>query len=196
MSVAMTAWRARSRSVAKRPHAYAYQPRPDQLLNVRGFETSIMRSFDSLSEREILALAISLEEEDGRIYGDFAENLREAFPSTAEVFKGMKQEEIEHHGRLTDMYRQRFGEHVPLIRKQDVKGFVKRRPVWLYSSLKLDVMRKMAESLEAETRLFYQKAAARTTDLGVRQLLLDLAEAERGHIAAAERLTEQNLTDP
>jgi len=155
-----------------------------------------MRSFDSLTEREILALAISLEEEDGRIYGDFAENLREAFPSTAEVFKGMQQEEIEHHGRLTEMYRQRFGEHIPLIRKQDVKGFVKRRPVWLYNSLGLEVMRKTAESLEAETRLFYQKAAARTSDLGVRQLLLDLAEAERGHIAAAEKLTEQHLTDP
>ena len=155
-----------------------------------------MRSFNSLTEREVLALAISLEEEDGRIYGDFAESLRETYPATAQVFKGMQQEEIEHHGKLMDLYRKQFGDHVPLIRKQDVKGFVKRRPIWLQKSLGLDEMRRMAESLEMETRLFYQRSAARTSDLNMRQLLLDLAEAERGHIAAAEKLTEEHLTEP
>lgn len=154
-----------------------------------------MRSFDSLSEREVLALAISLEEEDGRIYGDFAESLKEAFPATAEVFSGMRQEEIEHHARLVAMFRERFGEHIPLVRKQDVKGFVKRRPVWLSKGLGVETMRRTAESLECETRQFYQRAAERTSDLGIRQLLLDLAEAEKGHIAMAEKLTEEHLTD-
>lgn len=154
-----------------------------------------MRSFNSLTEREVLALAISLEEEDGRIYGDFAESLRETYPATAQVFKGMQQEEIEHHACLMDLYRKQFGDHVPLIRKQDVKGFVKRRPIWLRKP-GIDEMRKMAESLEIETRLFYQRSAARTSDLNMRQLLLDLAEAERGHIAAAEKLSEEHLTEP
>lgn len=107
----------------------------------------------------------------------------------------MQLEEIEHHGKLMDLYRKQFGDHVPLIRKQDVKGFVKRRPIWLRKP-GIDEMRKMAESLEIETRLFYQRSAARTSDLNMRQLLLDLAEAERGHIAAAEKLSEEHLTEP
>jgi rubrerythrin len=90
-----------------------------------------MRSFESLSEREILALAISSEEEDARIYGDFAEGLRQSFPASAAVFDGMRVEEAGHCHRLIELYRSRFGEHIPLIRRQDVKGFISRRPLWL-----------------------------------------------------------------
>src|SRR4026207_1943075 len=90
-----------------------------------------MRSFDSLSEREILALAISQEEEDARIYADLAENLEADYPATANVFHRMRAEEDDHRRRLIEMYRERFGDHIPLIRKQDVRGFIRRRPVWL-----------------------------------------------------------------
>ena len=153
-----------------------------------------MRSFNSLSERDVLALAIHQEEEDGRIYGDFAEALREQYPATAEIFIGMQKEEADHRHRLAEMYRQKFGEHIPLIRKQDVKGFVHRRPVWMIRPLGLDTVRRTAESMEAETRNFYLRAAERTSDMAIRQLLIDLAEAERGHIHAAEKLTEEHLT--
>ena len=153
-----------------------------------------MRSFDSLTEREVLALAIHQEEEDGRIYGDFAEALRETFPATAEIFRGMQKEEADHRHRLSEMYQQKFGDHIPLIRKQDVKGFVRRRPVWMVRPLGLNTVRRTAESMEAETRQFYLRAADRASDMSIRQLLIDLAEAERGHITAAERLSSENLT--
>lgn len=153
-----------------------------------------MRSFDSLTEREVLALAISLEEEDGRIYGDFVEGLRETYPATAEMFHKMQLEEIEHRRRLYERYRETFGEHIPLIRKQDVRGFVSRRPVWLVKPLGLDTVRKTAESMEAETQQFYRRAAARTTDVGIRELLTELADAESSHVAAAQALEEKLLT--
>src|SRR3954447_11576806 len=107
-----------------------------------------MRSFDSLSEREILALAVSQEEEDARIYADLAENLKADYPASAEVFQGMRAEEDVHRRRLIEIYRQRFGEHIPLIRKQDVRGFIRRRPIWLAQSLGIDRVRKLAESME------------------------------------------------
>src|SRR5438094_7920014 len=103
-----------------------------------------MKSFESLSEREILALAISLEEEDARVYGDFADGLRDRYPATAEIFQKMRQEEVTHRQRLFDKYRERFGEHIPLIRREDVKGFIRRRPVWLVRPLGLNVVRKHA----------------------------------------------------
>src|SRR5262245_59892602 len=81
---------------------------------------SAMRSFDSLSEREMLALAISLEEEDERVYADFAEGLRESFPACAAVFDAMRAEEPGHRQRLILLYRNKFGEHIPLVRRQDV----------------------------------------------------------------------------
>ena len=111
-----------------------------------------MRTFDSLNEREILALAISLEEEDERIYADFAEGLREEFPASAAIFDGMRQEEAGHRRRLIELYREKFGDHVPLLRRQDVKGFVNRRPVWLVRPLGLESVRRQAESMEVETR--------------------------------------------
>jgi rubrerythrin len=153
-----------------------------------------MRSFESLSEREILALAISLEEEDERIYADFAEGLRENFPASAEVFDGMRQEESGHRKCLIQLFQRKFGEHIPLIRRQDVKGFVNRRPVWLVRPLGLDTVRKQAESMECETRRFYERASARMQDASIRQLLDDLANAERGHEAKAEKLGKTKLT--
>src|ERR1700729_1596789 len=111
-----------------------------------------MRGFESLSEREILALAITLEEEDEKVYANFAEGLRQDFPATAAVFEGMRLEESGHRRRLIDLYRQKFGEHIPLIRRHDVKGFVQRKPVWLARPLRLDVVRNEASAIEVETR--------------------------------------------
>lgn len=148
-----------------------------------------MRSFKSLTEQEILALAISLEEEDARIYDDFADGLKETHPSQAEQFRKMRGEEDGHRHRLLDLYQQRFGEHIPLIRRQDIKGFVRRRPVWLVRPLGLDAVRKQAETMELETKRFYEAAARQASDAGVRQLLGDLAEEERKH----EKMAEEGL---
>ena len=152
-----------------------------------------MRNFESLSEREVLALAIELEEEDARIYADFAEGLQENYPASAQVFEGMRQEESQHRRRLFELYKQKFGEHIPLIRRDDVRGFVKRRPVWLYKPLGLEVVRKQASAMEMEVRRFYEKAAARTADASMRQLLGDLAEEERSHSMRADELGKENL---
>ncbi|MGD0457024.1 MAG: iron exporter MbfA [Terriglobia bacterium] len=152
------------------------------------------RNFKDLSEREILALAIALEEEDGRIYGDFVDGLRESYPATAQMFEEMQKEESGHRRSLIETYRQRFGEHIPLIRRQDVKGFVDRRPVWLIRPLRIDVVRKQAEIMELETRRFYERALERVTDASTRKLLGDLAEAERKHSALAESLEMKHLT--
>src|SRR6266853_629201 len=154
-----------------------------------------MRTFKSLSEREILALAISLEEEDARIYADFAEGLRGEFPVVADQFAEMRMEEDGHRHRLLELYRHKFGEHIPLIRRQDVKGFVSRRPVWLVRPLGLAVVRKQAETMELETRRFYERAAERATDAGIRQLLGDLAEEERKHSHLAESLAARPETE-
>jgi rubrerythrin len=151
------------------------------------------KNFKDLTEREILALAISLEEEDGRIYGDFVEGLRDTYPATATMFAEMQEEESEHRRSLIDLFRERFGEHIPLIRRQDVKGFVHRRPVWLTRPLGINVVRKQAEAMELETRQFYERAAQQVTDASIRKLLVDLAEIERKHSANAQSL-EENLT--
>ncbi len=155
-----------------------------------------MRKFDSLSEPEILALAISLEEEDERIYADFAEGLRDNFPASAAVFEGMREEESGHRRRLIELYRQQFGEHIPLIRRQDVRGFVNRKPVWLVRPLGLDTVRKTAAAMEAETRRFYERSSARTQNAALRQLLDDLAQEERYHEDRAEALEKENLGGP
>jgi rubrerythrin len=153
----------------------------------------MMRSFDALSEREILALAISLEEEDERVYADYAEGLRENFPASAAVFDGMRSEESSHRRRLIELYKQKFGDHIPLIRRQDVRGFVSRKPVWLVRPLGLDTVRNQASAMEVESRRFYEKAAARAQDPGVRQLLDDLAQEERSHENRAEKLEKDKL---
>jgi erythrin-vacuolar iron transport family protein len=145
-----------------------------------------MRSFKSLNEQEILALAISLEEEDARIYADFAEALKTSQPAAAEHFRQMRAEEDGHRHRLLTLYREKFGEHIPLIRRHDVKGFVHRPSVWRGRPLRLDEVRNRAETMELETRRFYEAAARKTTDASVRQLLGDLAEEERKHEHIAE----------
>jgi rubrerythrin len=152
-----------------------------------------MKDFHSLSQREVLALAISLEEEDERVYADFAEGLRHDFPASATVFDGMRAEEAGHRRRLIELYRATFGEHIPLIRRQDVKGFVQRKPVWLVRPLGLDVVRQQASAIEVETRRFYERAPARAEDAGVRQLLDDLAQEERTHEDRAQELSEEKL---
>jgi rubrerythrin len=151
------------------------------------------KNFKNLSEREILALAISLEEEDGRIYGDFVDGLREAYPASAKLFEEMQAEESNHRASLIELYRAKFGEHIPLIRRQDVKGFVERRPVWLVRPLGINVVRKQAAIMELETRRFYERAIEQVGDASIRKLLGDLAETERKHSAMADSL-EQSLT--
>src|ERR1700756_226307 len=148
------------------------------------------KKFKNLSEREILALAVSLEEQDGRIYADFADGLRSAYPDTAKIFDEMREEESQHRNSLIETYRQRFGEHIPLIRREDVKGFVQRRPVWLRRPLGINDVRKQAEIMELETRRFYERAMQQVSDAGIRKLLGDLAEVERKHYATAGTLQE------
>jgi rubrerythrin len=152
-----------------------------------------MRDFNSLTEREILALAISLEEEDERIYADFADGMREEFPATAAVFEGMQQEESSHRRRLIELFRQKFGEHIPLVRRHDVRGFVVRKPIWLVRPLNLDKVRAQASAFEVESRRFYERASALAQDAGIRQLLDDLAQEERTHQDKAEDLEKAKL---
>lgn len=153
-----------------------------------------MRTFAELSEKEILALAISLEEEHGRIYGEYAHVLADNFPASAKVFRDMADEEDQHRRWLIDLFRKKFGEHIPLIRSQDVKGFVSHQPIWLVRPLGLDKVRAQAEAIEYETRRFYERALERTSDASVRRLLGDLAAAERDHISLAQQLGETHLT--
>jgi len=152
-----------------------------------------MKKFEELTEREVLALAISLEEEDERVYADFAEGLRQDYPASAAMFEGMREEESGHRRRLIELYRQKFGEHIPLVRRHDVRGFVERPALWLIRPMRIDAVRKEASTLEVETRLFYEKAAARTQDASIRQLLDDLATEEREHENRAQELDKQKL---
>jgi len=150
--------------------------------------------FHDLNEAQILALAITAEEEDARIYRDFAESLRTDFPATAELFTRMAEEEDGHRHRLIELYRQRFGEHIPLLRRQDVKGFVVRRPSWFTRTLRPEHARAEAALMEIEARRFYEAAAQRTNDAGIRQLLDDLAQEEQRHEATAEEITDAQAT--
>jgi rubrerythrin len=153
-----------------------------------------MRDFSQLSEREVLALAIGAEEEDGRIYTDVAERLREDYPDSAKVFIEMAAEETEHRHKLLDLYKDKFGEHIPLIRRQDVRGFLNRKPVWQLPKPNIDDIRNLAESMEVETQRFYRLAASRATDVSIRKLLGDLAEAEVEHEHRADQITAEKLT--
>jgi rubrerythrin len=152
-----------------------------------------MKKFHELSEREVLALAIALEEEDERVYADFAEGLRTDYPASAAMFEGMREEESGHRRRLIELYRQKFGEHIPLIRRQDVRGFVERPALWLIRPLRIEAVRKEASTMEVETRRFYEKAAARTQDASIRQLLDDLINEEREHEERAQELDKEKL---
>ncbi len=154
-----------------------------------------MKRFAELSEQEILALAISNEDEDSRIYRGFAEGLREAFPASAKVFDEMADEEVRHRSMLFDMYRARFGDYLPLIRRQDVKGFIRHaRPLWLMRPLGLEEVRKFAENMEFEAERFYRRASETTRDASVRKLLTELAEIEAEHESLAHKLGATILT--
>lgn len=152
-----------------------------------------VRKFAELDQREILALAVSLEEEHGRIYTEYAEGLKETFPASAKVFTEMAEEENEHRRWLIELYRQKFGEHIPLIRRQDVKGFIRHEPIWIVRPLGLDKVRRQAEAIEYETRQFYQRALERTSDASIRKLLGDLAAAESEHVNLAQKLGQEHL---
>ena len=152
-----------------------------------------MRQFSELDEREILALAISSEEEDGRIYADFAEHLREQYPDSAQVFDAMALEEGEHRRALIDAFVAKFGEHIPLVRRVDVKGAVSRKPAWQVWSLGIDAVRRQARQMELDASRFYGEAASRSSDAGIRKLLGDLAEAEIEHQRAAGAIEMKHL---
>jgi rubrerythrin len=152
-----------------------------------------MKNFADLSEREVLAIAIAAEEEDSRIYMSFAEDLAERYPDSAKLFVEMAEEEKGHRHMLLEMYEKRFGPHLPPIRREDVKGFLRRNPVWLTKNLSLDTIRKEVGTMEFQAERFYVKAADRSQDVGVRRLLGDLAEAERGHEKFAAKLTDTIL---
>jgi rubrerythrin len=152
-----------------------------------------MKDFGDLSEREVLAVAISSEEEDSRIYMSFAEDLQDRYPDTAKIFEEMAEEERGHRHRLLEMYEQRFGPNLPPIRREDVKGFLRRRPIWLTKNLPLDTIRKEVETMELQAERFYAKASEKAEDVGVRRLLGDLAEEEKNHEHLASRLTGEIL---
>jgi erythrin-vacuolar iron transport family protein len=155
-----------------------------------------VKRFANLTEQEVLALAITNEEEDSRIYRGFAEGLREQFPSSAKVFDEMAEEEVHHRTMLFDLYRQKFGDYLPLIRRHDVRDFIPQKSsLWLMRPLILGEVRTFAEKMEEEAQRFYRKAADGARDISVRRLLLELAEAEAGHESLAHKLTEQILTD-
>jgi rubrerythrin len=152
-----------------------------------------LKSFADLTEREVLAVAIASEEEDSRIYMSFAEDLAERYPDTAKIFEEMAEEERGHRHRLLETYEQRFGPHLPPIRREDVKGFLRRRPIWLTKNLPLDTIRREVETMELEAERFYARAAEKAEDTGVRRLLGDLAEEEKSHEKLAVKLTGEIL---
>ena len=153
-----------------------------------------MKPFGELTESEILALAITSEDDDARTYMTFANALAEKYPASARVFMEMAEEEHVHRQRLTDAYVKKFGDHIPLIRRSDVTGFVKHKPAWLMKQLSLDTVRKRAEVMELENYRFYKHVAEKTEDEDVKKLLLDLAEEEKGHESLAVRLGQKHLT--
>ena len=151
------------------------------------------RSFDSLSEQEILSLAIASEEEDARIYLAYADSLREQYPASAKVFEDMAEVEQTHKNNLIEMFRSRFGERLPLIRREHVRGFYERKPDWLRSNLSLETIRAETQAMEEQAARFYREAAKRVSDARTRQLLGDLALAEEGHEDIARTLTEKHV---
>ncbi|WP_045837311.1 iron exporter MbfA [Hyphomicrobium sp. 99] len=154
-----------------------------------------MRKFSELDQREILALAISLEEEHGRIYADYAAGLSADYPASAKIFTELGEEENEHRRWLIDLFRRKFGDHIPLIRRQDVAGFVRHDPIWMVRPLGIEKVRRQAEQIEAETRSFYQSALARASDAEIRKLLGDLIAAENEHIEIAHDVAAVELTE-
>jgi len=153
-----------------------------------------MKPLSELTEREVVALAIANEEEDSRIYQSFADRLRGDFPASAGLFDEMAVEERGHRDSLYGLFRQKFGEHLPPIRREDVRGFLRRRAFWWSANLDLDRMRREAEVMELQAANFYDRAAEQAADVSVRELFVHLAEVERGHEKKAEALAETHLT--
>jgi rubrerythrin len=153
-----------------------------------------MRTFTSLTEKEVLALAISNEEEDGRTYADFAQSLRETFPDTARVFEDMAAEESEHRRTLIDLYSDRFGSHIPQVRRQHIRGAPSYQPAWQIVPRGIEAIRRQARQMESDASRFYSEAASRVTDTGVRKLLGDLAEAESAHVEAVNVIEKKRLS--
>jgi len=153
------------------------------------------RSFSSLTDEEILALAISSEEDDARIYRAYADGLRADYPASAEIFERMAEEENLHRQSLIDLFKQRFGNSIPLIRREHVRGYYERRPDWLVRPLNLEKTRAQAEDMERQAERFYRAAAARTSDADTRRLLGDLATAESEHQEQAVMLEETLLPE-
>lgn len=157
------------------------------------FSFASRKRFSDLSEQQVLALAISSEEDDARIFRGFAETLRADYPDSAAIFDDMAAEEDEHRRVLLDLHVERFGNVVPLIRREHVAGFYARKPAWLAENMSLERMREEAHAMEAAAENFYRRAAQSSTDAGTRKLLGDLAEAEAGHKNQATDLTEKHL---
>ena len=153
------------------------------------------RPLASLSEQEVLALAISAEEDDSRIYLAYADALREAYPASASVFEEMAEEESRHRQMLIDRHVARFGSRIPLVRREHVRDFPERKPDWLIANMPLEKAREQAEAMEDAAHRFYLEAAGRTTDAETRKLLGDLALAEKSHESLARRLGETHLTE-
>lgn len=156
---------------------------------------SSRRSFDSLTDEEILALAISAEEDDARIYRSYADGLRNDFPASAKVFEHMAEEEDQHRQWLIDLFKKRFGDSIPLIRREHVRGYYERKPDWLVRPLNVEKTRMQAEQMERDAERFYRAAAARTQDADTRRLLGDLAAAEAEHHDSAATLEKELLPD-
>jgi rubrerythrin len=153
-----------------------------------------MRNFSDLSEKEILALAVGNEEEDGRIYLDLADGLRADYPTTAGILQSMAEEESEHRRQLLTLFQEKFGEHLPLIRRQDVRGFLTRKPIWQIRPIRVEAARALMQSMEMEAERFYNRAAARSQDASIRKLLGDLALAESQHEHKLDTLMDERLT--
>ena len=154
-----------------------------------------MKKLAELTEPEVLALAISNEEEDSRIYMQFAHRFRNEYPATAQMFEEMAAEEQDHKNMLLDVYSARFGQQMPYITRQDVRGFLKRSPIWLMDNLRIETVRRQAALMELEAAQFYEKAAAQARDVDVRKLLGDLALIEKHHEARAQDIENKNLTE-
>ena len=157
-------------------------------------QQGMSRSFSDLDEREILALAIAAEEEDGRIYSAYAERVKADYPSTGKILEEMRDEESEHRRTLIDLFKARFGDNIPLVRRSDVKGFIRRRPIWMSKVLTIKRIRAEVESMESEATRFYEKAAEKATNPDIRKLLGDLALAESKHVDLAEGLLGEQQT--
>lgn len=154
-----------------------------------------MRSFTDLDQREILALAISLEEEHSRIYSDYAAGLSADYPASAKIFTELGEEENAHRRSLIELFKKKFGDHIPLIRRHDVSGLVRHDPIWMVRPLGIEKVRRQAQAIEEETREFYASALGRATDADIRKLLGDLLETESQHVGIAQHIADTELTN-